>query len=146
MSCYSLSLLLFVSCKIGPKDPRPLASGTPPISPGRDETLQQREVGKRDGDNRAFSWVMSMVYKTLSIRHRLDTARVQSTSPDASARNYADYTSTIQDIFSTIAVSIQIKLSEECRLRKSSASINTSSPLRSSTRRRAVMESSTCDL
>jgi hypothetical protein len=142
----TLSRFCCLSPAIGPKDPRPLASRTTPISPGRDETLQRHEVDKRDSDNRASSWVMSMVYKTLSIRHRLDTARVQSTSSDASARSYTSYTSTIQDVFSTIAISIQIKLSEGCHLRKSSASTSTLSPLRSSTRRRAVMESSTCDL
>jgi hypothetical protein len=44
---------------MGPKDPRPLASRTLPISPGRDETLQRHEIDKRDSDNRAFSWAMS---------------------------------------------------------------------------------------
>jgi hypothetical protein len=74
-------------------------------------------------------------------------ARVQSTStcPDASARNHTGYTSTIQDIFSTIAIFI-ITFHQGCRVPKSSAFTNILSPLRSSTRRRAVMESSTCDL
>jgi hypothetical protein len=110
----TLSRFCCLSPAIGPKDPRPLASRTPPISPGRDETLQRHEVDKRDSDNRASSWAMSMVYKTLSIRHRLDTAR-SSSAIDVprclSSKLKAGNTSSIQDIFSTIAIFIQINSS-----------------------------------